>query len=526
MFLFLLFLFLVWKGLYVKIHNIQLKKNILSHNINNIPNQEQKKEKKKNIYVKTDVIDLIINLNNGNIKKIKLLDYQKKINSFKKIKILHKQYFDSCVQNELFQNYSPYHLNITNDLNYISNRIYYKLVNGQKTLYVPLQCMLKNGVFLLKTFIFKAHSYDVDIKYKIINFGQLLLKFSIIGELQYNSNFQLNNDHLNNKIQSIESFENIAYSYDYQKYSRYSFHDIKNNKDLYLLSKSGWISTFQKYFSISWIFYTHEKNIIYTYYDHHHHKETVGYQSPNIDILSGEKYIIQNTLWIGPKIQDKMSYVAPYLNYTVDYGWLWFLSQPFFYILNTLHNFIKNWGYAIMLMTILIRAIIYPLTKSQYSSMIKMKVLEPKIQYLQKKFQNDKTQLSQEILNLYKNKSINPLGNVFSILIQMPFFLALYYTLSNSVELRHTSMFWIHDLSDKDPLYILPIFMGITMFLIQNTTPNNKMNFTNINKTHFISLIFILFFLWFPSGLVLYYIMSNIITIIQQIIMNKYYIKK
>ncbi|CAL4041908.1 Membrane protein insertase YidC [Buchnera aphidicola (Phyllaphis fagi)] len=523
-FLFLLFSFLLWKMCYIKAHSVKMKDNILSNNLKSIQLQDLKNQKYL-IYIKTNVIDLIINLHTGNIESVKLLVYQKQLNSFKKIKLLQKYNLINQINNKLLDN-NIYYKNINANLNYTSSHIYYKLVNGRKILYVPIQFILGNGIIFLKTFIFKESSYNIDIKYKVINSGPLLLKFSIFGELQYNTNTQINKNILKNKNLKIESFKNMAYSSEYEKYNRCSLDNIINNKNLYLLSNFGWISIFQKYFLISWIFYFHEKSIIYTScFDYS--KAIIGYKSPDIAVYSGSMKVLQTTLWIGPKIQNKMSHIAPYLDCTVDYGWLWFLSKPFFTILSILYNFVGNWGYSIILMTFLIRIIIYPLTKFQYLSMIKMKILEPKIQDLQIKFRNNKIQLNQEILNLYKNECVNPLGSFFPVLIQMPFFLALYYTLANSVELRHTPfMFWIHDLSGKDPLYILPVLMGITMLFIQHTAPNNTINFTYTNKVNFIPLIFILFFLWFPSGLVLYYTVSNIVTIIQQIIINRNNITK
>ncbi len=202
---------------------------------------------------------------------------------------------------------------------------------------------------------------------------------------------------------------------------------------------------------------------------------------------------------------------------TVDYGWLWFISQPLFKLLKWIHSFVGNWGFSIIIITFIVRGIMYPLTKAQYTSMAKMRMLQPKIQAMRERLGDDKQRISQEMMALYKAEKVNPLGGCFPLLIQMPIFLALYYMLMGSVELRQAPFaLWIHDLSAQDPYYILPILMGVTMFFIQKMSPTTVTDPMQQKIMTFMPVIFTVFFLWFPSGLVLYYIVSNLVTIIQQ----------
>ncbi|MDE5285315.1 MAG: membrane protein insertase YidC, partial [Buchnera aphidicola] len=257
-------------------------------------------------------------------------------------------------------------------------------------------------------------------------------------------------------------------------------------------------------------------NTIYTS-NENHEIAIIGYQSPIFNVPSHSHFVIKSKLWIGPEIQKDMAAVAPNLDLTVDYGWLWFLSQPLFQLLSFLNKIIGNWGFSIIAITFLMRAVMYPLTKMQYVSMAKMRILQPEIDKIKMNFSHDKQRMGQEMMLLYQKEKINPLSGFLPILIQMPIFLSLYYMLIGSVELRHAPfILWIYDLSGPDPYYILPIIMGFTMFIIQNMSSNTVLDPTQKKIMHVMPIIFTGFFLWFPSGLVLYYIISNLVSIIQQ----------
>ncbi|MCX9457925.1 membrane protein insertase YidC, partial [Vibrio cholerae] len=222
-------------------------------------------------------------------------------------------------------------------------------------------------------------------------------------------------------------------------------------------------------------------------------------------------------LWVGPKLQDAMEKVAPNLDLTIDYGWLWFIAKPMFQLLQFLHGIVGNWGVAIILITFIVKGLLYPLTKAQYTSMAKMRMLQPKLQAMRERLGDDRQRMSQEMMELYKKEKVNPLGGCLPLLLQMPIFIALYWTLMESVELRHAPfMLWIHDLSAPDPYYILPILMGVSMFFLQKLSPSAVTDPIQQKVMNFMPVMFTVFFLWFPSGLVLYWLVSNCVTIIQQ----------
>ncbi|EBX6937749.1 membrane protein insertase YidC, partial [Salmonella enterica subsp. enterica serovar Bareilly] len=228
----------------------------------------------------------------------------------------------------------------------------------------------------------------------------------------------------------------------------------------------------QQYFATAWVPEKGTTNNFYTLYSAKTGDAFIGYKSDAIRIGANSEAKYNATLWVGPELQNEMEAVAPHLDLTVDYGWLWFISQPLFKLLKFIHSFIGNWGFSIIVITFIVRGIMYPLTRAQYTSMAKMRMLQPKLKAMRERIGDDKQRMSQEMMALYKEEKVNPLGGCLPLIIQMPIFLALYYMLMGSVELRHAPFIgWIHDLSAQDPYYILPILMGATMFVIQKLSP-------------------------------------------------------
>ncbi|MFH6811718.1 membrane protein insertase YidC [Escherichia coli] len=340
---------------------------------------------------------------------------------------------------------------------------------------------------------------------EISTFGQLKQSITLPPHLDTgSSNF------------ALHTFRGAAYSTPDEKYEKYKFDTIADNENLNISSKGGWVAMLQQYFATAWIPHNDGTNNFYTA-NLGNGIAAIGYKSQPVLVQPGQTGAMNSTLWVGPEIQDKMAAVAPHLDLTVDYGWLWFISQPLFKLLKWIHSFVGNWGFSIIIITFIVRGIMYPLTKAQYTSMAKMRMLQPKIQAMRERLGDDKQRISQEMMALYKAEKVNPLGGCFPLLIQMPIFLALYYMLMGSVELRQAPFaLWIHDLSAQDPYYILPILMGVTMFFIQKMSPTTVTDPMQQKIMTFMPVIFTVFFLWFPSGLVLYYIVSNLVTIIQQ----------
>lgn len=279
--------------------------------------------------------------------------------------------------------------------------------------------------------------------------------------------------------------------------------------------QGGWVAWLQHYFVTAWIPDPAITNNVSTRKDAAGNY-IIGYTSPAVQVAPGEHARLNATLYAGPKTQSTLKKLSPGLELTVDYGFLWFLAQPIFWLLNLIHSVLGNWGWSIIVLTILIKLLFFPLSAASYKSMARMRAVAPKIQALKEQAGDDRQKLSQGMMELYKTEKINPLGGCLPILVQMPVFLALYWVLLESVEMRQAPwMFWITDLSIKDPLFILPIIMGLSMFVQQmlNPAPPDPMQ-AKVMKL--LPVIFTFFFLWFPAGLVLYWVVNNILSIAQQ----------
>ncbi|AAM67588.1 inner membrane protein [Buchnera aphidicola str. Sg (Schizaphis graminum)] len=514
-FAFLFVSFLLWQAW----QSQSLKKNKKNEETNSFFHLNHKKEDKNQIIIKNDVLRLVINMYGGDIEEASLLDYKTQLNSPENLKLLEtKSDFVYQAQSGLIGKDG-----LDNSINkirplYSAKKNFFELGHNEKELRVPITFIAKNGITYIKNFILKPGKYNVEVEYDINNLSNKKLELNIFGQLKQTVKLPKNRDIYSGNF-ALQTFRGAAYSSSDAKYEKYKFDNIANHEHLHIITHHGWIAMLQQYFVVAWVPDTNisSSNIIYTSYLDNDGIAIIGYKSSLINIPSNSRYIIKSKLWIGPEKQQEMALVAPNLDLTVDYGFLWFLSQPLFKLLSTIHNFIGNWGFSIILITFMMKAITYPLTKAQYTSMSKMRELQPKINELKKNFGHDKQRMSKEIMALYKKEKINPLGGCLPVFIQMPIFLSLYYMLIGSVELRHAPfLFWIKDLSDQDPYYVLPIFMGLTMFFIQRTSSNNISDPFQQKIMHFMPFIFTVFFLWFPSGLVLYYIVSNLVTIIQQ----------
>jgi YidC/Oxa1 family membrane protein insertase len=242
---------------------------------------------------------------------------------------------------------------------------------------------------------------------------------------------------------------------------------------------------------------------------------TLGLISPTQTIEPGSSGRFRSTLYVGPKIQSRLSPLADGLNLTVDYGYLTVLAQPLFWLLNKIHSVLGNWGAAILILTLLIKLAFYRLSAASYRSMAKMRSVQPKLQALKERYGDDRQRMNQALMDLYKTEKINPLGGCLPILVQIPFFIALYWVLLESVELRHASFLWVQDLSSKDPLFILPVLMGVSMFLQQKISPA-PLDPVQQKVMMALPIVFTGFFAFFPAGLVLYWLANNVLSIAQQ----------
>ena len=389
----------------------------------------------------------------------------------------------------------------------------YQLADGQDSLIVPLTFTNDKGVEFTKNFILTRDSHVVKVSYNIDNQSNEPVEAQFYGQLKQSVNAV---DEKSGNMLMASAYRGPAYSTDDTRYSKYDFKKAKES-NLDITTANGWVGMLQHYFVSAWIAPVAEGNKIYSRSLNNQGQAIIGFKAQPTIVAAGAEETVSAELWLGPKLQKKMAAAAPNLDLSVDYGWLWFIAQPLFKLLHFLQSFAVNWGLAIILTTFVVRGVMYPLTKAQYTSMAKMRMLQPKLAALKERFGDDRQKMSQGMMELYKKEKVNPLGGCLPIVVQMPIFISLYWVLMESVELRHAPfILWINDLSVKDPYFVLPILMGISMFLIQKMSPTTVTDPLQQKVMQFMPIIFTFFFLWFPAGLTLYWLVSNVVTITQQ----------
>ncbi|WP_427838576.1 membrane protein insertase YidC [Actinobacillus pleuropneumoniae] len=458
----------------------------------------------KTITLQSDVLRLTIDTLGGDVIASDLLAHNAELNSQTPFKLLQTRATTYVAQSGLVGK---------NGIDTNAGRPQYQvaqdtfvLAEGQNEMSVPMT-FEKDGVLYTKTFVLKRGSYDVAVNFNVKNQTAATVEVQPYGQIKHTlleSSGSL----------TMPTYTGGAYSSAETNYKKYSFQDMEK-ANLDINTKAGWVALLQHYFVSAWVPNQDAENTIYSRTNNG--IATIGYRGPVTTIAPNSEATITSQLWTGPKDQKEMEATAANLDLTVDYGWAWFIAKPLFALLTFIQSIVTNWGLAIIGVTIVVKTILYPLTKAQYTSMARMRMLQPKIQEMRERFGDDRQRMSQEMMKLYKEEKVNPMGGCLPILIQMPIFIALYWTFMEAVELRHAPFFgWIQDLSAQDPYYILPLLMGASMFLLQKMSPSPVTDPVQQKVTTFMPVMFTVFFLWFPSGLVLYWLTSNIITIVQQ----------
>lgn len=472
----------------------------------------------KTITVTTDVLTLSIDTVGGDVIQADLNQYSNELDSADPFVLLKNEPGHQFIAQSGLVGPQGIDLSSTNRPLYAVNGDSFTLTDGQDELRVPMT-FTANGLEYTKTFIVKRGSYAVDVEYDIVNKSGTNATFGMYAHLRQN---------LLDAGGSITmpTYRGGAYSTEDTRYKKYSFEDMQDrNLSLNLVDGQGWAAMIQHYFASAWIPRNEPGTNLYTRVIGN--LGDIGVRMPNKTIADGDSAKLQATLWVGPKLQDQMAQVAPNLDLVVDYGWLWFIAKPLHSLLSFIQSFVGNWGVAIICLTFIVRGAMYPLTKAQYTSMAKMRMLQPKLQAMRERIGDDRQRMSQEMMELYKKEKVNPLGGCLPLILQMPIFIALYWALMESVELRHSPFFgWITDLSAQDPYYILPLLMGASMFMIQKMSPTTVTDPMQQKIMTFMPVMFTFFFLFFPSGLVLYWLVSNIVTLIQQSLIYKALEKK
>lgn len=463
---------------------------------------------RKRIHVKTDLLEVEIDSKGGDIQRVALLHYPLKVEQTDNPIVLFNDKLPNVMINQSGL-LSKTGAKVTHHTDYLVTQTDYVLGEGQQEVVVELRWASADGWQVVKSLVFTRDSYVIEVKYRIENNSGHDWTGSLYRQIQRNKP----NESENSKF--IYTYTGAVVSSKEEKYEKIQFDDMAEWRAPQGYTQGGWAAMIQHYFIGALIPNQDEFNNYYTKVVDNE-RYIVGVRTGDFTVAAASTVEVGSKLYIGPKDQNRLEAAAPELRLTVDYGVLTILAQPLFWLLGKLHDWVQNWGVAIILVTLIVKLLFFKLSEAAYRSMANMRKFQPKIVALRERYGNDKQRMSQAMMDLYKKEKINPLGGCLPMLVQIPVFLALYWVLLESVELRQADfIFWIHDLSAKDPFYVLPVIMGISMFLQQklNPTPMDPMQQKILQ---FLPLIFTVFFAFFPSGLVLYWVVNNILSILQQ----------
>ncbi|MEZ0604937.1 membrane protein insertase YidC [Paraburkholderia sp. IW21] len=383
------------------------------------------------------------------------------------------------------------------------------LTGDAKSFQLSFESPVKGGVKVIKTYTFTRGSYVIGVDTKIENVGTVPVTPSVYMEL-------VRDDQPVETPRFSHTFIGPAVYTSQHHFQKMTFGDIDKNKEDFVNSAdNGWIAMVQHYFASAWIPQEGAKRNIYvekidpTLY-------RVGVKQPVPTIAPGQSADVSARLFAGPEEERMLEGVAPGLELVKDYGYVTIIAKPLFWLLQKIHSYVGNWGWAIVLLTLLIKAVFFPLSAASYKSMARMKAITPRMQALRERFKGDPQKMNAALMELYKTEKVNPFGGCLPVVIQIPVFISLYWVLLSSVEMRGAPwILWIHDLSQQDPFFILPVLMAVSMFLQTklNPTPPDPIQ---AKMMMFMPIAFSVMFFFFPAGLVLYYVVNNVLSIAQQ----------
>ncbi len=457
------------------------------------------------ITVTTDTLDLTINLVGGDVVEADLLQFPVTQDSDEPYSLLRPANGLYVAQSGLVGRDGP-DGNASGRPLYQAASSHYDLEGD--SLSVPLTWSSNAGISVTKTFTFYRNRNDVKVEYTITNNSGQPAQFEQYAQLKQTTAEQKGGNMF------MPTYRGAAYSTQDDRYNKYGFDDIEDER-LRETTVGGWVGMLEHYFVSAWVPPQDETNTLYSLMVNGQYA-IIGYKGASSTVESGQALTLSSTLYLGPKDQDRLAELARGLDLTVDYGPLWMISKYLFKLLQILHDLVGNWGVAIILITIIVKGAMYWLTKKQYESMAKMRNLAPKMQQLKDRFGDDRQKMSQAMMELYRKEKVNPMGGCFPLLLQMPIFLALYWVLLESVELRHAGfILWITDLSVMDPYFVLPVLTGASMWMLQKLQPTTMTDPMQQKIMQWMPVMMSIFFIWFPAGLVLYWLISNVITLIQ-----------
>ena len=467
------------------------------------------------VRVTTDVLEIIIDLEGGDVVGAALRDYPKTLaDPSDPFVLLERNGQRTYVaQSGLV---GPDGIDRQARALYRTDRPSYELTSGN-TLDIDLHYQNDDGALAVKKiYRFQRGSHTILVDHEIQNLSSRTTNLTPFAQLKRDSSSAPSD---NNSGMGMRPFLGSALTHSEQRFEKFDFEEMAENPfkaDV----QGGWIAMLQHYFVSAWV---PSATDTHRYRTRHTNNgfNIIGYTGPALTLAPGETSTVTNTLYVGPKNQSVLSDLAPHLDLVVDYGWLWWIAQPLFWLLTTIQSVVVNWGIAIIVLTLLVKLAFFQLSAAGYKSMARMRKVQPRIVAIRDEYANDKAKQSQAMMELYKKEKINPLGGCFPILVQMPVFIALYWVLMESVELRQAPLaLWIKDLSVMDPYFVLPILMGASMFYMQklNPAPPDPMQ---AKIMQWMPIVFTFFFLWFPAGLVLYWLCNNLLSMGQQYIINR-----
>jgi len=465
------------------------------------------------IKITTDLLDIEIGTQGGDILNVYLRDYPMALETpDEKFKLLNSDAVNRFVaQSGLIgadKETAPNH-----EALFQATQQQYRLAEGEDAVEAVLTWEHPSGIKVNKRYIFKRGSYEIELRHEVENSSGQNWAAREYSQLQRGRPPEGEGNRL------LYTYTGSAIYTQEGKYEKYSFDDM-DEVSLSRDTRGGWVSMIQHYFLGAWIPPADKKMHLYSN-KLPNNRYLVGMYSPLITVADGARYEFNSRFFIGPKLQDEMEATSPGLELTVDYGWLTVLAKPIYWLLQQMHSIFHNWGWAIIFLTIIIKAAFFKLSEASYKSMANMRKLAPRLKALKDRYGDDKAKMNQATMEMYKKEKVNPLSGCLPIMVQIPVFIALYWVLLESVELRQAPfIFWLKDLSLQDPYFVLPVIMAASMFVQQklNPAPVDPMQAKIMMSLPF---VFGIFFAFFPSGLVLYWVINNLISITQQYIITK-----
>lgn len=505
-----------------------------------VPAQAQAAPASQKVDVSTDVFHAVINSDGGTLSRLELLQYLDQTNQHGLVEWFKKLIGQPVPANEvrpvtLMEDGSPdtRYVAQTGLLNPDSNGARFpthltpmrlkqgplKLADGQDTLEVSFESDVQGGLKYVKTYVFKRGDYSIRVKHQVVNASdkavdaQLYLQFVRHGTVPGTTMFGTN------------TFTGPAFYTNEKKFHKVSFDEIlKKKAEVPPAADNGWVAMVQHYFAAAWLLNVPGNENLkreFRVADLGSNLYSAAMVLNLPQIAAGGSQTLESNLFAGPEEEKKLEALAPGLDLVKDYGIFAIISKPLYWLLNQLHSILGNWGWAIVALVVLLKAAFYWLNAKAYASMAKMKAINPKIMEMRERLKDKPQEMQQEMMRIYREEKVNPMGGCFPIVIQIPVFIALYWVLLSSVEMRHAPwVLWIHDLSAPDPWFILPVIMTATS-LIQtwlNPTPPDPMQ---AKLMWIMPLAFSVMFIFFPAGLVLYWITNNTLSILQQYVINK-----